>query len=159
VDAIAYTILCFPPACCCKLKAKRSQVVNMEKYIPLIARAFLAAIFLKSGFDKITGFSGTQQFMASKGLPLTALLLVAAIILELAGGLSVLLGYKARWGAIALIIFMIPATLIFHTNFAESMQVIAFMKNLAIIGGLLMVYYIGSGPISLDEQMASRRSD
>ncbi|MEP0881824.1 DoxX family protein [Trichocoleus sp. ST-U3] len=131
----------------------------MEKYIPLIARAFLAAIFLKSGFDKITGFSGTQQFMASKGLPLTALLLVAAIILELAGGLSVLLGYKARWGAIALIIFMIPATLIFHTDFADRMQVIAFMKNLAIIGGLLMVYYIGSGPISLDEQMASKRSD
>ncbi|MEP0754030.1 DoxX family protein [Trichocoleus sp. Lan] len=133
----------------------------MEKYIPLIARAFLAAIFLKSGFDKITGFSGTQQFMASKDIPeaLTGLLLVAAIILELAGGLSVLLGYKARWGAIALIIFMIPATLIFHTDFADRMQVIAFMKNLAIIGGLLMVYYIGSGPVSLDEQMASKRSD
>ncbi|MBD1880090.1 DoxX family protein [Coleofasciculus sp. FACHB-T130] len=133
----------------------------MEKYIPLIARAFLAAIFLKSGFDKITGFSGTQQFMAKNGIPLalTGLLLVAAIILELAGGLSVVLGYKARWGAIALIIFMIPATLIFHTDFDDRMQVIAFMKNLAIIGGLLMVYYIGSGPISLDEQMASKRSD
>ncbi|MBD1902535.1 DoxX family protein [Trichocoleus sp. DQ-A3] len=134
----------------------------MEKYIPLIARAFLAAIFLKSGFDKITGFSGTQQFMAKNGIPLalTGLLLVAAIILELAGGLSVVLGYKARWGAIALIIFIIPATLIFHTNFAANpMQINAFMKNLAIIGGLLMVYYIGSGPVSLDEQMASKRSD
>lgn len=133
----------------------------MEKYIPLIGRAFLAAIFLKSGFDKIPGFSGTQQFMASNNIPLalTGLLLVAAIIIELAGGLSVLLGYKARWGAIALVIFMIPTTLIFHGNFADSMQVGQFMKNLAIIGGLLMLYYVGSGPVSLDEQMASRRSD
>ncbi|OKH38722.1 DoxX family protein [[Phormidium ambiguum] IAM M-71] len=126
----------------------------MQKYIPLIARAFLSAVFLKSAFDKITGFAGTQQYMSQNGIPLqlTALLLVGAIVFELLGGFSVLLGYKSRWGSILLIIFLIPATLIFHTNFADRMQVIQFMKNLAILGGLLMVYYYGSGPISLDER-------
>jgi putative oxidoreductase len=126
----------------------------MQKYIPLVARAFLAAIFLYSGFNKIPGFSGTQQYMAASGIPagLTGILLVGAIVCELLGGLSVLLGYKARWGAIALIIFLIPASLIFHTNFAERMQIIQFMKNLGLLGGLLMVYCFGSGPLSLDQQ-------
>ncbi len=126
----------------------------MQKYIPLVARVFLTAIFFNSAFGKITGFSGTQQYMAAAGIPagLTGILLVGAIVCELFGGLSVLLGYKARWGAIALIIFLIPATLIFHTNFAERMQVIQFLKNLGLLGGLLMVYSFGSGPLSLDKQ-------
>lgn len=121
-------------------------------YIPLVARIFLSVIFLRSGISKILDFSGTQQFMSANGIPLalTGLLLVGSIIFELAGGLSVLLGYKVRWGAIALIIFLIPATLIFHTNFAEEMQVIQFLKNLALMGGLLMVVYFGSGPVSLN---------
>jgi putative oxidoreductase len=133
----------------------------MQKYIPLIARAFLAAIFLRSGFEKITGFAGTQQYMAKSGIPLqlTGLLLVGAIVFELLGGFSVLLGYKARWGSILLILFLIPATLIFHTDFADRMQIIQFMKNLAILGGLLMVYYYGSGPISLDDKTSSKFSE
>lgn len=133
----------------------------MERYIPLIARVCLATIFLYSGFNKITGFGGTQKFMAGSGIPpqLTGLLLVGAIILELAGGLSVLLGYKARIGAIALILFLIPATLIFHTDFSQPMQVIQFLKNLGLLGGLLLLYYLGSGPLSLDDQIISRRPD
>lgn len=123
-------------------------------YIPLVARIFLSVIFLRSGISKILDFGGTQQFMAASGIPLalTGLLLVGSILFELAGGLSVLLGYKQRWGAIALIIFLVPTTLIFHTNFAEEMQVIQFLKNLALIGGLLMVVYFGAGPVSLDAQ-------
>jgi putative oxidoreductase len=133
----------------------------MQRYIPLIARVFLTVIFFKSAFDKITGFGGTQQFMAAKGIPqaLTGLLLVGAIVAELGGGLSVLLGYKARWGAIALIVFMIPTTLIFHSDFGDRMQVIQFLKNLSLIGGLLMVYSFGSGPISLDERSTSKNYD
>lgn len=130
----------------------------MEKYIPLVARVFLAAIFIKSGIDKITNFGGTQQIMASKGIPLTVLFLIGTIIVEIGGGLSVLLGYKARWGAIALFLFLIPTTLIFHGNVADKLQMIQFMKNLAIMGGLLMVYYFGSGSLSVDSQLASKRS-
>lgn len=121
-------------------------------YIPLAARIFLTVIFLRSGFNKILDFGGTQEYMASSGIPagLTGFLLVCSIIIEIFGALSVILGYKARWGAIALIVFLVPTTLLFHTNFADSMQVNQFLKNLALIGGLLMVVYFGSGPLSID---------
>lgn len=128
-------------------------------YIPLAARIFLSVIFLRSGINKLLDFGGTQQYMAANGIPagLTGFLLVCSIILELGGALSVLLGYKARWGALALILFLLPTTLIFHTNFAQEMQVIQFVKNLAIVGGLLMVVYFDSGPLSLDSRKSSNR--
>ena len=124
----------------------------LERYIPLIARSSLAVIFLRSGITKLFGFVGTQSYMAANGIPksLTGILLVLAIIGELFGGISLILGYKARWGAIALILFLIPATLIFHTNFADNSQTIQFLKNVAILGGLLMVYTYGAGPLSVD---------
>lgn len=127
----------------------RGSYTNSRNVIPLISRVLLSALFIMSGINKILNPVATQQYMASYGMPLTGLLLIAAIVIELAGGLSVLLGYKARWGAIALAIFMIPATLIFHTNFADQMQTIQFMKNLAILGGLLMIIQYGSGAIAL----------
>lgn len=103
--------------------------LRLRPYISLVARIFLSVIFLRSGISKIFDFSGTQQFMSANGIPLalTGLLLVGSIIFELAGGLSVLLGYKVRWGAIALRIFLIPDPLIFQPNFAEEMQVIRFL--------------------------------
>jgi putative oxidoreductase len=122
----------------------------MKDYIPLVARFFIAAIFLMSGAGKIADPAGTQQYMAAYGMPLTGLFLLGAIVFEVAGGISVLTGFKARWGAVALIVFLIPTTLIFHTAFAERLQVIMFMKNLAIMGGLLMIAYFGAGPVSLD---------
>jgi putative oxidoreductase len=127
----------------------------VRNIIPLIARIFLSAIFLKSALGKIMDPAGTQQFMASYGMPFTGLFLIGAIVLELAGGLSVLIGYKARWGAALLVIFLIPTTLIFHTKFSDAVQMIMFMKNLAIVGGLLMVAYFGAGPVSLDARSAS----
>ena len=124
-------------------------------YIPLAARICLSIIFLRSGIGKILDFSGTQQFMNANGIPLaltgilTGILLAAAIIFQLVGGLSVLLGYQARWIALILILFLVPTTLIFHNPFAPQ-QMIAFLKNLGLIGGLLMVNYTGAGSISLD---------
>ncbi len=123
----------------------------MKDIVPLIGRVLISAIFLVAGVEKILQPAATQQHMAQYGMPLTGLFLVIAIIFEVVGGLSILLGYKARWGAIALIIFLIPATLIFHTNFSDQTQVIMSMKNLAIIGGLFMVAYFGPGPLSLDQ--------
>ncbi|UCD57100.1 MAG: DoxX family protein [Candidatus Hydrogenedentota bacterium] len=127
----------------------------MKNFVPLSARVLISQIFLASGWGKIMDPSGTQHYMAAHGMPLTALFLVGAIVLELGGGLSVLLGYKARWGAVALIVFLIPTTLIFHTAFAERLQQIMFMKNSAILGGLLMVACFGSGPLSLDARTRS----
>lgn len=125
----------------------------MQQWTLLIARICLSAIFFKSGFDKVFDFAGTQQYMASVGIPLPGLLLPPTILIELLGGLSVLLGYKTRWGAIALIIFLIPTTLIFHTNFAQRMQVIQFFKNLGLIGGLLVLASTEPGRFSWDAQL------
>ncbi|OGC85112.1 MAG: DoxX family protein [candidate division Zixibacteria bacterium RBG_16_43_9] len=125
----------------------------MKNPVPLIARILLALIFIKSGIGKIMDPTGTQQYMAAYGMPLTGLFLVGAIIFEIFGSLSVLLGYKARLGAIALIIFLVPATLIFHTKLSDPLQMVMFMKNLAMLGGLLMVAYFGPGPISFDEKV------
>jgi putative oxidoreductase len=121
----------------------------MRSYVPLIGRILLGLIFVMSGVNKITGFEGTQQYMASQGMPITAVLLVGAIVVEILGGLSVILGLWARAGAAALVLFLIPATLIFHTDFSQQTQMIMFLKNLSIMGGLLLVMAYGSGPYSL----------
>lgn len=127
----------------------------MKIYLPLIARILLSAIFLWSGLGKIMAFTATQQQIAGTGVPLPGLFTVSAILFELIGGLSVLLGYQARWGATALIVFLIPTTLLFHTHFVDPAQVGQFFKNLGIMGGLLMVACFGTGPISLDTRSQS----
>jgi putative oxidoreductase len=134
-----------------KAKNSREGYYARRNLISLISRVLISAIFLMSGVNKILHPVGTQEYMAAYGMPLTGLFLFAAIVVELSGGLSVLLGYKARWGAVALAIFLIPATLIFHTSFGDQIQTIMFMKNLAILGGLLMIIQYGSGRIALKQ--------
>jgi putative oxidoreductase len=120
------------------------------KYLPLFGRLLLATIFLMSGMNKIMDPQGTQQYMAAMGMFWTGFFLIGAIAVEIAGGLSLLLGYWARAGAAALFLFMIPTTLIFHTNFADQNQMIHFLKNLGMMGGLLYVVAYGAGALSLD---------
>jgi putative oxidoreductase len=121
------------------------------KIISFLGRLLLAQIFLVAGVEKILDPAGTQAYMASKGMPMTGLFLVAAIVFELGGGLSLLSGFRARWGALALVVFLIPTTLIFHTGFSDQVQQVMFMKNLAIMGGLLMITAFGPGRFSVDE--------
>ena len=121
----------------------------------LLGRICLAAIFLQSGFDKLFNFDKTILLMTSKNMPLPAILLPPAIAILLAGGMMLLVGWRARWAALALIVFMIPATLVFHSfwTYPEAQfvnQFHHFFKNLAIIGALLMVMGMGSGGMSLD---------
>ncbi len=113
--------------------------------LPLIARILLVAIFLWSGVNKILHPAETQAYMAAFGMPLTWLFLPAAIALELLGGLSVLLGIYPRLGASALAFFTLIAGFIFHSNFSDPIEQIMFMKNLAMIGGLLLVVQYGVG--------------
>jgi putative oxidoreductase len=103
-----------------------------------------------SGLGKIANVSGIQQYMEQYGIPFTSILVIGAIAVELLGGLSLLTGYKTRLGAFFLFLFLIPTTLIFHTEFSDQTQVIMFMKNLAIMGGLLLLVAYGAGKISLD---------
>lgn len=124
----------------------------MQRYLPLLGRILLGLIFVMSGANKITGFEGTQQYMAAQGMPATAFFLTGAIVVEILGGLSVIVGYRGRLGAAALVLFLIPATLIFHTDFSDQTQMIMFLKNLSIMGGLLLVTAYGTGPLSLSAQ-------
>ena len=120
----------------------------------LVGRILIAAIFIMSGIGKIADPQGTQQYMQAMGMTwATTLFYLGAIVIEIGGGLSLLLGYWTRAGAIALILFMIPTTLLFHTNFADQNQMIHFLKNLAMFGGLFYVAAYGAGPLSLDARV------
>jgi len=133
----------------------------VEKFGPAVGRILLALIFLMSGIMKIPNWEGTAGYMEFMGMPMVTVFLIGAVVLEIGGSLSVILGYKARWGALALIVFTIPTTLIFHAYWAvdpEQMQIqqIMFMKNLAIIGGLLVIMANGAGPLSFDAKSGGR---
>lgn len=116
--------------------------MKWQRVVHFIGRLLLAAIFLWSGFGKIVGWQGTAGYMASKGLPLVPVLLVVALLVELGGGLALLLNFWTRWAALALTVFLVPVTLIFHAFWAvpaeeQQIQMVMFFKNLAIMGGLL----------------------
>ena len=117
--------------------------------LPLIARVLLSALFLWSGVNKILHPIETQQYMAANGMIWTGFFWLCAIAIELLGGLSVLLGVWPRLGAGVLAGFTAIATLIFHRNFADPVQAIMLMKNLSILGGLLMLVQFGGGNLRL----------
>ncbi len=127
-------------------------------YASVIGRFLLSLIFIMSGMGKLFDWSGTAAYMQSEGMVAIPFFLTMAILFEVLGGLSILLGFKARWGALALIVFLIPTTLIFHDFWTyddpqmRQLQMINFMKNLAIMGGLFLVFSLGPGSLSLDAQ-------
>ena len=128
---------------------------SLQNYTSLAGRLFLALIFIMSGIGKIGNFDGTAVYMGSHGMPMVSVLLVGAIIFELAGGLSLLVGYKTKYAVLMLLIFLIPTTLIFHPFWVVpedmvKMQTIAFLKNVAIMGRLLTVLAHGPGSLSMD---------
>jgi len=130
-------------------------------YFAIPGRVLMSSIFLLSGFMKVVGFSGMAGYMASKGMPAPKLMLALAAAAEIVGGLALFLGFLTRLGAFGLFVYLIPTTLIFHNFWAisDSMahqdQLAHFLKNIAIMGGLLMVAGFGAGPLSVD---AARRS-
>jgi putative oxidoreductase len=130
---------------------------NLQDSAALAARILLALIFVVSGYGKITGFEGTAGYMAAKGMPMPQVLLVGAIAVEFIGGLMLVFGWKARWAALAIFAFIIPTTIIFHNPIGVpadqvQAQVINVMKNLSIMGGMLMLAAFGPGAYSLDKR-------
>jgi putative oxidoreductase len=126
-----------------------------QNTLTLVGRILLGLIFVLSGFGKLTGFAGAAGYIASKGLPAPSVLAVLTIIVELGGGLALIFGFMTRWAALALAVFTLLAAFIFHNFWAAPadqvmMQNIQFMKNLAIVGGMLTVVGLGAGGLSVD---------
>lgn len=116
----------------------------------VVGRLFIALIFIFSGLAKISTPDATQGYIASVGLPFPAAAYWLAIFTEVGGGALLLLGYRARMISLAMAGFTITTALFFHNNFGDQNQMIHFMKNLAITGGLLQVAAFGAGAFSLD---------
>ena len=120
----------------------------MEKIIQVVARVLLAQIFVLAGLNKIGGYADTQVYMDAMGVP--GILLPLVIILELGGGLALIVGWQTRWAAYALAAFTALAAVIFHSDLGQQIQMILFMKNWAMVGGLLLLGVYGAGAYSLD---------
>jgi len=125
----------------------------MNRYADLIGRILMSLIFLSAGVNKIVGYSGTQGYMDSMGVP--GMLLPLVIALELAGGVAMIVGYRTRLFAVLLAGFCILSGALFHNNFANQMDMIMFMKNLAMAGGFLVLFANGPGELSLDKKLGN----
>ncbi len=122
----------------------------MQALLPLLGRILLAAIFLWSAIKDIQDFKNVSEMMGARGIPIPSFFLVGVIVFLLLGSIALILGIKARAGAVLLILFLIPVTVIFHSPTGGEEVFIQFMKNLGLIGGLCMIVCNGPGPISLD---------
>jgi putative oxidoreductase len=115
---------------------------NVTNTAALVGRLLLAALFIVAGYGKIGGFAGTAGYIASKGLPMPQVLAALTLALELGGGILLAIGFKTRWVALAFFLWLIPTTFIFHQFWGidaaqASTQQTQFLKNLAIMGGML----------------------
>jgi putative oxidoreductase len=124
-------------------------VKKMNGILQLLGRIMLALIFVIAGVGKLTDPAGTAGYMQAMGVP--TLLLWPTIALELLGGLAVAVGFKVRYAALALAGFSVLTAIIFHSNFAEQMQSILFLKNIAMAGGLLLLAVGGKTAYSVDK--------
>ena len=131
-----------------------------DRVVPLIGRILISVVFLLSGFGKLSSFGASAAFLASKHFPIPSAMLAGAIIVEIIGGLCLIFGFKARIAAFIMFLYLIPATIIFH-NFWAMLGAARmdnqghFLKNLAIMGGLLMISSFGPGRLSLDARPTS----
>ena len=133
---------------------------QFQNPLVLIGRVLLALMFVLGGFSKIGGFDGTVGYMQSAGVPAASLLAVLAIVLEIGGGLALLLGLYTRWAALALGLFTLLVSFIFHKFWAmpEAQQMVnqlMFLKNLAVAGGMFALAAFGAGTLSLDARRSA----
>ena len=127
-----------------------SDLNNMNGIIQLVGRIMLALIFILAGIGKIADPAGNMGYMQSMGVP--GILLWPTIALEILGGLAVAVGFQTRIAAFALAIFSVAAAFIFHKNFTDQMQMIMFLKNIAMAGGLLLLAVGGDTALSIDSK-------
>lgn len=122
----------------------------MNNYVNLTGRILLALIFIISGMGKIADTAGTMGYMQAMGVP--GILLWPTIAVEILGGIAIIIGFQTRLAAYLLAAFTLLAAVLFHSNFADQMQMIQFMKNLAMTGGLLVLASSGALGLSVDKR-------
>ena len=135
-----------------------------KRYAPLVGRILMSLIFFISAYGKITAFGPTAANMAARGMPMTDVLLVCAIAIEIVGATLLIIGWKTEWAALALIVFLVPATLYFHNYWTYPPEQVRnqrnhFMKNVTILGALIFVIGMGAGPLSMDNRTRSRERE
>jgi putative oxidoreductase len=134
----------------------------MQTWLALAGRVLLSAIFILSGWMKVMDWNGTEAEMAAHHLPMPAVLLAATIVIEIAGGLAILAGWQTPTASLVLFLYLIPVTLTFHDFYNRSgpamqEQLFHFLKNLAIMGGLLELAAFGAGAWSVDGRLGLAR--
>src|ERR1700678_1038397 len=129
----------------------------MNSYLPFIGRALIGLPFAMSGLNKLAAYGPTMEMIAAAGLPFPPLAFAGAVAVELGGGLLLVLGYRVRPVAPALAAFSRATAVSFHSDFADRNQMIHFLKNVMMAGGLLQIAAFGAGAISLDNWLSSGR--
>ena len=128
---------------------------NSNRYLPLLGRVMIGAPFILSGLGKLMAHDATVGYIGSVGLPLPQLAWVIALLVEIGGGAFLISGFRARFVALVMAVFALATAISFHRNFADQNQMIHFLKNVMLAGGLLQIVYFGAGPLSVD---ASRKA-
>ena len=126
--------------------------MNLRTNLAALGRVLIAVLYLTAGFGKIAHPAETQAYIASVGLPLPLLSYFVAVVFEVGGGVLLLIGYQVRWVSLAVAAFTLVAGVLFHNHFSDQNQLIHFLKNIAIIGGLLQIAAYGAGAFSLDSR-------
>ena len=131
--------------------------MDATRYLPFIGRLLIGLPFAMSGLGKLAAFGPTTAMIAAVGLPVPRLAFAVAVAVELGGGLLLVAGYQTRFVAIALALFSIATAVSFHSNFADQNQMIHFLKNVMMAGGLLQIAAFGAGAISFDNRFSGNR--
>ncbi|MCH9799883.1 MAG: DoxX family protein [Betaproteobacteria bacterium] len=124
--------------------------MDMAALVQPLGRLMLALIFILAGVGKVTDLAGTSAYMEAMGVP--SALLWPTILLEILGGIAIAIGYKTALAALGLALFSIAAAVLFHSDFSDKMQMILFLKNIAMAGGLLILATSGATAYSLDRK-------
>jgi len=135
------------------------MIDSFKTPLVIVGRVLLALMFIVAGFGKLANLEGTAGYIASGGLPMASVLAVVVGLLELLGGLAIAVGFQARWAALALGLFTLAASVLFHKFWAVPadqafVQQLMFMKNLSVAGGLFTLAALGTGPASVDARRA-----
>ena len=121
-----------------------------NRYLPLLGRVLIGAPFILSGLSKLMAHDATVGYISSVGLPFPQLAWLIAVVVESGGGTLLIIGYRARLVAFVVALFALATAISFHRNFADQNQMIHFLKNIMLTGGLLQIVYFGAGPLSID---------